>query len=164
MRFAEAQARLAVQQAALVRALTGQGVKPANFDAGRIEAVADALLRKRSRSVARVWPGLAAALGEQFAERFAAFARRTGLPRLGGPLADGRAFARALESTGDLPDAGRLETLAVDLRHLSTPDGLIPRRGLHLRALLLRSRRQVVVAARLPWLGERYVSLPLWHR
>jgi hypothetical protein len=164
MPFAEAQDRLAAQQAALVRALTGQGEIPPGFDTGRIESAADALLRKRIRSVARAWPGLAAALGERFVERFAAYARRTHLPRLGGPLADGRAFARALESAGDLPDAGRLEALAVDLRWVRRPDGLVPRRGPYLQAILLRAPRRLVVAARLPWLGVRGVSFALGPR
>jgi hypothetical protein len=164
MSFAESQARQAAQQAALVRALTGQGNSPPGFATSRIETAAAALLRKRIRSVARAWPGLAAALGERFAERFAAFARETPLPRLGGPLADGRAFAQVLASAGDLPDAGRLEAFVVNLRQRSTADGLIPRRGLRLQAIFLRSARRLVVAARLPWLGERCVSLPPWHR
>jgi hypothetical protein len=164
MDSADARAKLAAQQAELMRAFIGEGGPPDGFDPARVQATADSLVRKRMQSAARAWPALAGSIGERFAERFAAFAATAPLPRHGGPLADGRAFARFLAHTGDLPDAGRLEALAVDLRHVSRPDGLVPRAGPVVRVALLRQPRRLVVAVRLPWLGERWLIVPLGGR
>ncbi len=161
MASADARTRLAAVQADLMRALTGQAAALPGADAGRLRATADALLKKRRRSLARAWPALVQALGSRFLERFAAFAAKTSLPREGGALADGRAFVRFLAQVGDLPDAGRLEALAVDLRYSRCGGGLAPRRGPALRIALLNHPRRLVLAVRLPWLGEKRLSIPL---
>ncbi len=96
-------------------------------------------------------------------ELFRAFATTATTPRLGGPLADGRAFARWLSQSQKLPDAGRVESLAVDLRYRSTPQGLVPRRGPALRFALLHRERRLVIAVRLPWLGERWLTIPFGY-
>ena len=119
----EARERLAAQQAALLRALANRAAPPEGFDPARIRATADALARKRARGVARAWPSLAGALGDRFGPLFAAFAAATRPPRHGGPLADGRAFARALADWGELPEAAHVEVMAVDLRHAPRPTG-----------------------------------------
>jgi hypothetical protein len=161
---AETRARLAAEQATLVAALVGRGAAPPGFDAWRVSVTAAALARKRARAAARAWPGLARALGRRFGEVFAAYADAAPLPREGGPLADGRAFARWLAARGELPEAGRLQALAVDLRYADNPDGLTPRRGPALRAAWLRQSRRLIVAVRLPWLGEHWLSSPLGRR
>lgn len=158
---AQSRSNLADKQAELVRALADGGPAPADFDSTRLQATAAALARKRRRAVARAWPELTTALGGRFAERFRAFAATMTMPRRGGPLADGRAFARWLSKSRELPDAGRVEALAVDLRYRSTPHGLVPRRGPALKAALLHNPRRLVLAVRLPWLGERWLTLPL---
>jgi hypothetical protein len=160
MPSSDARRRLAEEQAHLLRALVGHTDPPESFDTERVRATAEALAHKRARAVARAWPGLARALSADFAERFAVFAAGTPLPRAGGPLADGRAFAADLAQRGELPDAGRLEALAVDLHYRRTPEGLKPRRGPTIKVARLRGARRLIVAARLPWLGERRVSLP----
>src|SRR5262249_50699523 len=129
MASAEARTRLGAQQSDLMRALHGQGAALAGADTKRLSATADALFRKRRRSVARAWPALVQALGNRFLERFAAFAVQTVLPREGGAFADGREFVRFLAKLGDLPDAGRVEALAVDLHYTQSSGGLVPRRG-----------------------------------
>ena len=154
-------ARLAAEQAALVRALVEHAPPPAGFDPARLTLAAESLGRKRICAVARAWPGLAGALGPHFSERFAAFAATSSIPHSGGPLADGRAFARALARDARLPDAGRIESLAVDLRYSSGPSGLKPRRGPAIAVALLTTPRRLVVAVRLPWLGERWWTMPL---
>jgi hypothetical protein len=159
----DARRRLAEAQERLLRALAGHGQPPEDFDAGRVRAAAEALAHKRARTVARAWPGLARALGADFAGSFSAFAANSPLPRAGGPLADGRAFAAHLASRGQLPDAGRLEALAVDLRYRRMPDGLKPRRGPAFLAAWLRGSGRLVLAVRLPWLGEQQISLPWWR-
>src|SRR4051812_19937883 len=125
----EARERLAARQAALVRSLADRAAPPEGFDPARIRATADALARKRAPGVARAWPALAGALGARFGPLFAAFAAAARPPRRGGPLADGRAFARALADRGELPESARVEVMAVALRHAPRPDGLAPRRG-----------------------------------
>jgi hypothetical protein len=161
MSAADRRTKLGELQAKLVQALTEQGAAPAGFDAARLQAAAAALARKRARSAARAWPALARALGPAFEGRFAAFAARTPLPRAGGPLADGRAFARALAAAGSLPEEGRREALAVDLRYAACASGLRPRRGPAVVAAFLRASRRLVVAVRLPWLGERWFEVAL---
>jgi hypothetical protein len=153
--------QLGTLQAELVRALTGQGAPPDGFDTARLRAAADALIRKRAGAVARAWPGLARALGESFGERFTAFARVSSVPKKGGPLADGRAFARSLQVTGELPDAGRLEAAAVDLHYATRKGGLVPRRRPALRITWLRSPRRLVLGVRAPRFGEWWLSIPL---
>jgi hypothetical protein len=158
---ADARARLAAQQAALVTALMARGEPPADFDAVRLRATAVALARKRARAAARAWPGVARTLGLRFGGLFAAYAEAATLPRQGGPLADGRAFARWLAARGELPEAGRLQALAVDLRYTANPDGLVPRRWPTCKAAWLHQSRRLIVAVWLPWLGEHWLTIPL---
>jgi hypothetical protein len=158
---ADARARLAAQQAQLLLALAGHGQPPPACDTARLRATAEALASKRAQAVARVWPGLAQGLGARFRECFDEFAAAVPLPHEGGPLADGRAFARVLARRGDLSDAGRLEALAVDLHYRTCKDGLRPCRGPALAWARLRESRRLIVGIRLPWLGERRLTVPL---
>jgi hypothetical protein len=146
-------ARLAAEQAALVRALVGGGPVPGGFDPARVRATAAALGRKRAREVARTWPVLAAELGEAFGERFLDFAARHPPPRRGGALADGLAFTRALARAGHLPANAQAEAM-VAAAHLST-------RPVRVAAAVAGPPRRLVVTVRLPALGERWLSLPL---
>jgi hypothetical protein len=161
---ADARARLADQQAALVAALAGRGAPPEGFDAARLRTAAASLVTKRVEAVARAWPRLAAGLGRRFGEQFRVFAAANPLPRDGGPLADGRAFVRWLTAAGNLPDEGRFQALAVDLRYTTSGDGLRLRRGPSFKAALLNGRRRLVLAVRLPWLGEFWLNIPLGRR
>ena len=146
-----ADAQLAAQQGALVRALTGQGPVPSGFDAGRVDVVARALVVKRLRAVRRVWPGLARGLGEGFDRLFVAYATKSPSPRDGGALADGDGFVGHLLVTGRCPDEARRERLAVILEYRRTPDGLVRRSGFSVlvHCTLLRSPRRVAVGLRL---------------
>jgi hypothetical protein len=163
MLSAEARQRLAESQAELVQGLTGRGPLPAGFDQERVRTAAEALVRKRMRSAARACPALHRALGEKFALHFEEYAASAPLPREGGPLADGRAFIHFLAGRGELPDAGRLEALAVDLHHVRCASGLVRRRGPAAGVALLRRPRRLVLAVRLPWLGEWWITLPPWR-
>jgi hypothetical protein len=153
MSLAEARKNLAQRQAVLLQGLTQRGVGPAEME--RLAVAADALLTKRFRAIARVWPALARSLGDEFEPRFRDFAHRTPLPETGGPLADGRAFARKVR---DLSDEARLELLSVDLHWKRHGAGLVVRLGPTLKATWLRESCQVVIGLRLPWLGERWLS------
>jgi hypothetical protein len=150
-------------QAGLLRALTGSG--DANLVSGldleRLQAAASSLAAKRARGVATSWPGLAAALGNDFGPRFGEFAAATRLPSAGGPLADGRAFADWLSRQGRLPEAGRLEAFAVDLRFRRGSGGLVPRRGPWFALGILDAPRRLVLAIRWSRGGEWWGSLPL---
>jgi hypothetical protein len=79
-------------------------------------------------------------------------------------LANGRAFARYLDGSGALPDAGRMEALLVDLRFRFTAMGLQPRRGLTIKFTLLKHSRRLVIGFRMTWLGGRYLSIPFGPR
>jgi hypothetical protein len=164
MPLPDARERLADMQAELVQTLVGQGRAPADFDAARLKAAAYALASKRARAVMQAWPALTHALGESFSERFAAYGLVSPLPLHGGPLADGRAFARYLAGSGELPDAGRMEALLVVLRFRFTAMGLLPRRGLALRFTHLKLSGRLVIGFRMPWLGGRYFSIPFGKR
>jgi hypothetical protein len=158
---AEARSRLATMQAQLASALACQSPPPVGFDAERIQAAAAALATKRQRAVARAWPGLTEALGDCFGELFRAYARTTALPRVGGPLADGRAFVRFVAGARELPEGIRIQALAVDLRYAAAGDGLVPRRWPSLKAAFLSNPRRLIVALRVPRIGERWLSVPL---
>lgn len=159
----EGRPSLATQQAALVAALLAGGEAPPGFDAEQLRAAGASLARKRTQAVARAWPGLARGLGHRFAERFVAYARTTPLPRHGGPLADGRLFARWLAARGELPDVARLQALGIDLRYRITSKGMVPRRGLALGVTWLTQPLRLVVAVRLSWFGEYWLRIP-WGR
>jgi hypothetical protein len=152
----ESRRQLAAAQAELVRALTGAGPLPAGFDAERVQRATRSLINKRVAEVARLWPALAAALGERYAERFRTFAATTPPPHSGGPLADGRAFAATLTPT-EWTDAARLELLTFDLRYHWTGTGLRRRRGFAFRWVRLPQSRRHIVRLRLP--GGRVLAL-----
>jgi len=154
-----ARSSLAAAQAELIRALAGGSAAPDRFDAARFQVAARALVSKRSRAAARAWPGLSGTFGEQWRQQFRAFTQTCPLAREGGPLADGYAFARFLQRAGKLPDEGRLEALAFDLRYRQCAGRFRPRRGVAARACLLGRPRRLVLAIRLPFLGERWLNL-----
>ena len=90
---------LARRQLSLVTALVARGAPPAGVDPGRVRIQAAALVRKRSRSVTRRAPALAAALGPGFWAAFQDYDRARAGPPPAGSAADTRAFARYLTST-----------------------------------------------------------------
>jgi hypothetical protein len=153
-------AQIATEQAALVRALIEFGPAPGGFDSSALHATAASLARKRMRAVARAWPSLAQALGPRLVELFEGYAQGEALPVLGGPMADGRAFVRWLASRGELPEAGLLEAMAVDLHYRATVQGLVPRRWPTFQIAWLRQSHRVIAGIWLPGLGEHWLRLP----
>ncbi|WP_157749618.1 hypothetical protein [Jatrophihabitans sp. GAS493] len=117
---------MAQQQRELVAALVNGGPTPAGFNAGRVEAAARALLRKRAGEVGRAWPGLRHGLGEQWQPGFIRWARHR--PKAGS-FADGFAFALERQHYGRLPAGARLElaTALLDWR-LDAAGDLVRRR------------------------------------
>jgi hypothetical protein len=90
---------LAQRQADLVAALVAGAPVPPGFDAARVGVAQRALLRKRAGEVARVWPMLAAAGGDDWHRDFSAWAAgRT--PQ--GSLRDGWDVARIWSAEGRL--------------------------------------------------------------
>ena len=90
---------LARAQDRLAEALVGHGEPPPDFAADRVAVARSALVRKRSRAVARYAPRVAAALGQRLGEVFADYARATPKPP-GDAAADVSAFASYLRATG----------------------------------------------------------------
>lgn len=153
-----ARQQLASMQAQLVRALVEGTYAPAAFDYERLEAAAEALLLKRTHAVARVWPQLARTMNDDFAVRFAAYARVNPLPCDGSSLADGRVFIDWLERAGLLTDEGRFEAFAFDARYRIRNDAVIRQRGPSLRIRRLKAMRRLIIVVRLPLLGERWLN------
>jgi hypothetical protein len=83
---------LAARQLALVSALVAGGAAPAGVDEERVRVQAQALVRKRARSVARHQPDLAVSLGDGFWPAFEQYAAHSAPPT--GSAADAMAFAR----------------------------------------------------------------------
>ena len=132
-----------------MQALVDGGPVPGGFDPDQVRATSAALAGKRAREVARAWPVLAAELGEDFTERFLAFAAGRPPPARGGALADGLAFA------APWPARGGAAT--------QRPEAMLA--GAHTRPVRLAAAvagppRRLVVTVRLPALGERWLSLP----
>jgi len=150
MLAADARDRLAERQSELVRALTSHGPPPDGFDPERVSAAARSLFRKRLRVVADVWPVLASALGAEFETLFTEYALTLPMPAHGAGLADGRGFARYLDDQARLPDEGRLVVASYDLE----------RHCLGLTLIRLRQQRRWLLGLRLPWLGQRWLTLP----
>jgi len=154
---------LARRQAEVVSALVGEEAPPAGFDAARLRLAAAGLREKRAHAIARAWPRLARALGPDFADAVERHVRRLPSAPPSGPLGDGRALARSLAAEGRLPWEGRVELLSAELRHRWPADGRrLPRRA-GAAAAWRRSPPEVVVALRLPGLGERWLRLPITH-
>lgn len=92
---------LAARQLALVSALVAGTAPPAGMAPERVRVQAQALLRKRARSVARHQPDVAARLGDGFWPAFEQYAAQSVLPADG--AADARAFARYIRKTRRRP-------------------------------------------------------------
>ncbi len=157
-------ARLRAAQEALAHAVVKAAPPPPGFDPERTRAAAAALASKRCHEVAQAWPALARALGDGYPERFAAFARRMPLPAMGGPLADGHAFARELRRERRLPDEARLALLAVELRYTRTRAGLEHRRGGAVVVDILPETGVLILALRWRGFGERWIRVPIRRR
>lgn len=154
----DARQQLALTQAQLLGALVAGTDAPAGFDAEHLTAAAESLVSKRACAVARVWPRLACAIGDEFAARFASYARAHPLTHDGSPLADGRGFVAWLERAGRMTDEGRLEAFAFDARYRVGKDRLAYRRGPLLRFLRLKETRRLIVFIRLPFIGEHWLN------
>jgi hypothetical protein len=132
----DATGTLAARQAELVASLVAGAAPPPGFDADRIAATRQALLRKRAGEVARTWPMLRAALGDRWLGTFTTWA--AGRPPQGS-LRDGWDLARGLAAAGSLPALAAQELAARESGWAydgETPPH--PRRRTRLRASIMR--------------------------
>ncbi|MBI1831525.1 MAG: hypothetical protein HYR84_08760 [Planctomycetes bacterium] len=151
--------RAAQAQADLIRALVAGGPIPAGFDETRVRTAARSLVNKRRHALTRIWPRLAAIVGESYVDSFTIYATSNPLPDCANTGADGREFLRWLESRQALSDAARIEALAFDAHFTITPRGLRRRRGFHVSWLKRRETGGWVVVLRVPWIGEWWWGL-----
>ena len=93
MKSARTDDELAVRQLSLVTALVAGGAPPAGVDPERVRIQTQALIRKRSRSVARHRPELAASLGADFGPAFQRYAAAEPTPPAN-TSSDANRFAR----------------------------------------------------------------------
>jgi hypothetical protein len=156
-------ARLEAEQAAFLDALQGRGRAPAGFDGDDLSTAAASLLRKRIGMVARDWPALAYAVGQDLPQAFARYAQTTPPPAAGEGVADGLGFALSLDARTLTGDA-RAEILHARARFTVRRGRVVPRRGLFAGAVTLRHPRRVLVVVRLPGLGIGHVQLGGWAR
>jgi hypothetical protein len=98
MRPGRPDGELAARQLSLVQALVAGGAPPAGVDPDRVRIQAQALVRKRSRSVARHRPELAASLGADFWPAFQRYAAANPTPPANTP-SDTKRFARYMRKS-----------------------------------------------------------------
>jgi hypothetical protein len=98
MKPAHADAELAARQLSLVTALVAGGTPPAGVDPERVRIQKLALVRKRSRSVARHRPELAAGLGADFWAAFQRYAAAHPTPPAN-TSSDAKRFARFVRTS-----------------------------------------------------------------
>jgi len=151
----DARATLAAEQAALLTALLQRGTVPAHVDPERARALRGSLRSKRLRTVQRVWPRTAAALGDRFASSFAQYALEHSTQPAHGPLADGMQFICWLGARDVLGDAVRLEALGVRLRTVFDRSGLCRVRRAAVGTVWLRQAQRLVIAIRIAFFGSR---------
>jgi hypothetical protein len=156
----EARNRLAAAQIELVQALVGQGPVPAGFDVSRVRACERSLLNKRRQSLGRAWPAIAGSLGAAYLDHFTRYAQARPLPPSGSALLDGRVFLDWLDAASLLTDKMRIERLTFDLHYVITPIGPRRRHGFALKTAKLRETPTRLIAAHVPWLGERWWRIP----
>jgi len=88
---------LADAQRTLVDAMLVGAAVPPGFDALRVSIAQRALLTKRRREAASLWPETTSALGAEHQVLFDGYAMVHAAPATGGPWADGAAFVRSLD-------------------------------------------------------------------
>src|SRR5579872_1204863 len=98
MRPGRPDGELAARQLSLVQALVAGGAPPAGVDPDRVRIQAQALVRKRSRSVARHRPELAASLGADFWPAFQRYAAANPTPPAN-TSSDTKRFARYMRKS-----------------------------------------------------------------
>jgi hypothetical protein len=151
----DARQQLAEQQSRLVAALTTDSPPPDGFDADRVELTSHALVNKRRRGIAKAWPRLSAALGDDFPRQFDDFAA-SGVSRApGAPAADGLAFACWLADRNSFPSDPAADAEVVAHR-------LWARRGIVIA--LRRGSRGLLIGVRAPLVGDRLFPLPFLAR
>ena len=144
------------RQADLLRTLVHQRPAPKGFDEAMFRESASSLANKRRHAVKATCPKLAAQLGERFHSLFSEFAKSNGIPAFGGPVADGRAFARYVATIEPLSVEAKLEALAIDLKFEAYAQGLFPRQGFFIGIVKLDPPKHYAIAVRIPWIGERW--------
>lgn|SRR5262249_51644640 len=158
---AASRAVYSARQLELVRALVSDGHLPSGFDADRAALLANSLVRKRGRAVARSLPALARCLGPSYQGQFGSFATRTPL-RVPYALADAFAFASWL-GMRDLDEAACREVLSARLQFIVSRRRLRRRLLPSVRCALVRDGA-LVLGVRLPLLGTRIACLQISAR
>lgn len=98
---------LAKRQAAVVRALTGGGALPQEFDPVQVQTASKSLARKRKRGIQKAWPALSKEIAQYFVEYAAQMP-----PADARYDADATRFGMWLASMGRLPSSARKELAA----------------------------------------------------
>jgi hypothetical protein len=157
-------ARVFARQQRVLRAVLSGTDLPAEFERLQLEVAHDAVVRKRAWCCAGAWPQMCRALGGRFFELFETYMRGDPYPPAGGSSVDGRLFAVFLQRRGLLPDVGRVQALAFDLRHRIRDGRATPTRGVTVRWVRLRRPPYLVIGLRAFGRPPRVVRIPLGRR
>jgi len=130
----------------LLRVLGGLNLPGTKDELARLDEAARELRARRREAVAKQWPAVAGALGDEYEALFDAYATKADAPT-GGTQADARAFLRQLRAKGKLPDQ-----LSVTL--LRNARSIWP-----MRMARLRERRGVALAVKVPGIGVKVWSI-----
>jgi hypothetical protein len=136
-------------EAELVASLTSVGPPPKGMSVRHVAAARRGLALKRVRVVARAWPSLRRALGDDF-ERVA-LEVLAALPMASRfhSVSDGQAIAEYCRYTGSINDGVRIGLLDVAVTWTSKGDGPCRRKLPWLAVARLPDSRRIAVAVRL---------------
>jgi hypothetical protein len=113
----DARHELARAQAALVASLKTGAPPPPNFAADQLDVAGESLLKKRRRSLEKMWPTIATVLAESYASQFRAFARDFPFADPDDTRSDGARFARWLLEHANLSRQAQTAAATILLRH-----------------------------------------------
>jgi hypothetical protein len=162
----EARRRVKENQEAMLKVLLGVEGHSQVREASFLKNAQDALLRKRSWSCSLAWPTLLRALGSvEFIRLFTDYARDHPYQPVGGALVDGRRFVAWLSDKERLPDLGRVQLLAFDLKYRVRKGMERPRAIGKIAVCRLRNPPYLCIGISLPFLQvKRIVRVPLSKR
>jgi hypothetical protein len=145
----EARRRLAVQEMELMGALTRVGPAPLGMDSQRVAVTRRQLALKRLRVVARAWPSLRQALGQDFEGVGLEVLADIPIAARHHAVADGLAIVEHCCDRGQGGDAARLALLGARANWIVNAGPLRPRTWPWLGVARLRDSGRLAVATRL---------------
>ena len=146
-------------EAEFMRSILAGGPYAPDSDLRGMRAASQLLQEKRVRTLARAWPELADALGNDFTDRVTDVLAGTALPPGDHAVHDGLMVTRHLEAAGPISDSLRLRMLATSLRYRRKRGLLVQSSRPALGFTYLRQSGRLACALRVP--GSRLLSVSI---